>query len=123
MPGPQVRVEGARELRKTLRKAGVDVADLKRANAEAAAYVATASFGSARHKSGRMAGASKGNRAVGRAVVSNRLIYAPIQHWGWAGHGISADPWLSETAQRTEPTWLNFFMANLEQILDQIQGA
>ena len=123
MAGAQVRVEGAKELRRTLRKAGIDVADLKTANAQAAAYVATASRGAARHRTGRMAASVRGNRAQARAVVTSRLIYAPVQHFGWPGHHISPDPWVTETAQRTEPTWLDMYMRDLERVLDGIQGA
>lgn len=113
-------------LRKTLRQAGLSLADLKTANAKAAAIVADAGRASAPRKTGRLAASVRGNRAVGRAVVSAgnaRVPYALPVHWGWPKHGIAAQPWLSEAAVSTESQWLPAYEEDIRQIVSQVQGA
>jgi hypothetical protein len=121
-----VRVEGARELRRTLKRAGVSVEDLKDAHAAAGNIVAAAGRGSAPNRSGRLAGTVRASRAAASATVragGGRVPYAGVIHWGWPGHHITAQPWLSEAATRTEPAWLAAYEAGVAKVLDTIRGA
>jgi hypothetical protein len=44
-------------------------------------------------------------------------------HWGWPRRGIAAQPWLSEAATSTEDRWQGVYLAEVEKILQQIEGA
>lgn len=120
--GPAVRVEGLRELKRTMRAAGVDMADLKEATSTAAATVATYSMARAPHRSGRLAGSIKGNKAMNRATVGSRLVYGGPIHWGWPGHNIAAQPFIADAAAATEPIWVAAYQAEIDKILGKIHG-
>lgn len=120
--GPAVRVEGLRELKRTMRQAGADMADLKEATAAAARTVATASIARAPHRTGRLAGSVKGNKAMNRATVGSRLVYGGPIHWGWPGHNIAPQPFIADAAAATEPIWVAAYMAEIDKILGKVHG-
>lgn len=126
MGGPVVQVEGARELRATMRKAGEDMTDLKDANAAVAAMVAVAAAGRAPHRSGALASSIRGNRAVGSAVVKvgrASVPYAGPVHWGWPARRIAAQPFAVDAAHETEPAWTETYFRAIERILSNVRGA
>lgn len=123
---PVVRVEGAQQLRRTLRAAGAELTDLKDANQAAAAYVAAVARPSAPRRSGRLGASVRGNRAAGRARVSaggSALPYAGVIHWGWPDRNIQPQPWISEAAERTQPAWLSIYHKDVQQALNKVKGA
>lgn len=120
--GPMVRVDGLRELKRTMRAAGADLADLKEATAAAGATVAQAAIARAPHKSGRLAASIKSNRAMNVATVGSRLVYGGPIHWGWPGHNIAATPFIADAATATEPVWTAAYLANIDAILGKIHG-
>lgn len=119
-----VRVEGARELRRTLKAAGQDVQDLKDAHAGAGSIV----IGAARppHRSGRLAASQRaGATATAATVRAGRksVPYAQVIHWGWGKRHIAANPWLSRAARDTEPAWTRLYEDAVERVLHRIRGA
>jgi hypothetical protein len=121
-----VRVEGARELRRTLKRAGVSVEDLKDANQAAGNIVAAAGRVSAPRRTGALPSSVRASRAAASATVragGARTPYAGVIHWGWPAHGISAQPWLSEAATSTESAWTAAYEAGVEKLLATIKGA
>jgi phage gpG-like protein len=123
MPGPQVRVEGLPQLKASMRKAGLDMADLKEATSRAAQVVQAASRSSAPHRSGALAGSITASKGANKAIVGSRLVYGNPIHWGWAAHNISAQPFISEAGRATEGQWLQAYEQELQQILDRVTGA
>ena len=124
--GPVVEVEGARELRASLAKAGADLNDLSAAHAEVATYVAAAAQGRAPKLTGTLAATIRGNKAKTSAVVKAggaKSPYAGPIHWGWPGHNIAANPFMSNAATETEPTWLDMYFQAMEDIVEKIKGA
>jgi phage gpG-like protein len=122
----QIQVKGARELRRTLKRAGVSIEDLKDANAAAGSIVVAAGRTTAPRRSGRLAGSIRASRAAASATVragGASVPYAGVIHWGWPGHHISARPWLSEAATSTESAWLAAYEAGVEKVLATIKGA
>jgi hypothetical protein len=118
-------IAGLKTLVKTLRAAGDDLSDLKDANAKAAALVASAATAAAPRRTGRLAGTGRGNRAAGKAEIifgGARARYAPVVHWGWPKRRIAPDEFASRAAQRTEPQWVEFYAADIQKIIDNIQG-
>ena len=121
-----VRVEGARELRRTLKDASHSLDNLKDAHAAAGAIVVPEAKAGAPVVSGRLAGSvrSTGTQtaAVVRAGYASVPYAAPI-HWGWAKRGIKARPFISQAAVRTQPRWLEAYHKAVQHILDKVKGA
>lgn len=121
-----VEVEGARELRRTLKRAGDDLGDLKDANQRAGQFVANAGSQRAPHLTGALAGALRASRVAGGATIragSASVPYAGPIHWGWPAHNIKAQPFLSDAATETEPEWLPIYEEDIAKIVDRIEGA
>lgn len=126
MVAPVVRVEGLRDLSRAMRRADADLAELKDANARAAAYVAAVAAARAPHRTGRLAASVRGNRAQGAAVVRGggaRVPYAGPIHWGWPARKIAARTFVVDAARDTESTWLGFYQQDLEKIIDKLGNA
>lgn len=120
-----VRVEGAARLRRTLRKAGHDLAQLKAAHKEAATIAADKARQDAPRQSGDLAGTIRAAGTNTAAIVRagfKAIPYGPVIHWGWPGHNITANPFLTEAAQETEPQWFAVYDQALDQALSQVKG-
>lgn len=125
MPTPNVTIEGLPRLRRALREAGANLDDLKDANAAAGALVAGAAAARAPRRSGRLAASIRSSRAVGRASVlagGASVPYAGPIHWGWAAHGIEAQPFATAAATATESAWLPIYERDLQRVLDTANG-
>ena len=122
---PVVQVEGARELRRTLKAAGDDLSDLTKVNATVSRYVALRGAAMAPRRSGALAGSVRGNSAKASAIVRGggaRIPYAGVIHWGWPAHHISSQPFLVNAAHETEPTWTKYYLREVERIMSHIHG-
>lgn len=125
-----VKIEGARQLRRTLKDAGDDLNDLKEVNRAAAAIAANRAKTWAPRKSGRLAGTvrSSGTKTAGIVRAGNNrktasgVPYANPIHWGWPSRNIKANPFLSYSAQATEPRWLKLYENYIEKTLSKIRG-
>lgn len=130
-------IEGAAQLRRTLRRAGDDLTDLKKANLKAAQIAAVASAALAPAKSGRLKTTirASGTKTAGilRAGTA-RAPYANAIHWGrkyWPNRDspkrrrsvVRPNPFLSDGAQNSEGQWLPVYMDELEEIIYRIEGA
>lgn len=121
-----MRVVGADKLRAALRRVGDDLTDGKEVHL-AIAQVVTRAAQPPRGESGRTAaslrpGATKRASIVraGRASAP----YVPRDHYGDPPGGpIKANPWLSEAAQQTEPTWFALYTKYVERSISKIRGA
>lgn len=120
-----IRVEGAKELRRTLKRAGDDLGDLKSAHAEAAGIVTAASRMRAPKRTGRLAASVRGSGAATTATIRagrSSVPYAGPIHWGWPARNIPANPFIANAAQDTEPVWARRYEAAVEKILHRIKG-
>ena len=100
---PAVQVEGAKELRRALRRMGADLKDLSKINREAADTVAGDARGRAPRLTGHLAGSVKASATKTRAVVSagsRRVVYAGPIHFGWPARHIEAQPFLYTALDR-----------------------
>jgi hypothetical protein len=121
---PALRVDGARQLRAALKRAGVDVQDLKAAHLAVAKLVKASADPRAPRRTGRLAGTTKayGTQAGARVQAGRKAVpYAGPIHWGWPRRNIRPQPWLWDAAQRTEPAWSREYLAALETIIDTIE--
>jgi hypothetical protein len=120
-----IKVEGGRNLRRTMKRAGVDLGQLKDAHAAAGNIVVGASRVSGPVRSGALVGSLRASKAVASATVragGARVPYANVIHWGWPGHNIAAHPWVSDAAQATEPEWSAAYLAAVDRVLATIRG-
>ncbi|CAB0660738.1 hypothetical protein [Corynebacterium diphtheriae] len=121
----QAHVEGAARLRRTLKKAGGDLDDLKEANRRAAKAIKPIAEGMAPVLTGRLqasirVGATRkaGILRAGRKTVA----YAGPVHWGWPAHGIKANPFMSNAAIRNQHVWEKEYIAALEAAIRKVKG-
>lgn len=121
-----VRVEGASRLRRTLRDAGDDLTDLKDAHRAAALIAARAAVRFVPWRTGRLAGSIgwRGTASAGtiRAGTRSRVPYAGPIHWGWPKRGIEPQPFLTDGAQASEPTWLPVFEKTIDKAISKVKG-
>ncbi|MDK4252603.1 hypothetical protein NLL32_00740 [Corynebacterium propinquum] len=134
-PQATVYVDGARELRRSLKKAGLDVRDdLKDAHRAAANHVlvrsrqivpvAPLSMTSA--VPGLLRDSLRPGATQTAAIVragKKRVPYAGPIHWGWKARKIKPSLYLTRAAKDTEPTWVQEYLAKFESIIDKIEGA
>jgi len=122
---PAVEVEGLRNLRRTLKAAGVSLQDLKDAHAEVARVVQAAAAPHTPHRTGRLAGSLRGSGTQTAAVVragGASVPYAGPIHWGWPNKHIAAQPWIYDAAVASQDAWTGRYLAALEHIIDTIEG-
>lgn len=120
-----IQVQGAKELRATLKRAGEDLGDLKAAHAEAAQLVTGVSRARAPKRSGRLASNVRGSGAATAATIrvgGASVPYAGPIHYGWPAHNIEPQPFITEAAQSTEPAWVALYDRAVEKILDRVKG-
>lgn len=125
-----LKIEGARQLRRTLREAGSDLTDLKAANAQAASIVSSRAKSWAPTRTGRLQSSvrSSGTKTAGIVRAGNNrksksgVPYAAPIHWGWKARNIKANPFLSYSAQATESTWIRLYEQLVNKALSKIKG-
>jgi len=122
---PTVQVLGAKELRKTLKQAGEDLGDLKDVHQAVGNMIVSVARGLAPSRTGALAGSIRAGRLAGGVTVragSGSIPYAGPIHWGWPARGIKAQPFLSDAATTTESQWVELYQAEVEKILDRVEG-
>ena len=125
-----LKIEGGRQLRRTLREAGDDLTDLKDANAQAASIVSNRAKSWAPARTGRLQSSvrSSGTKTAGIVRAGNNrkskngVPYAAPIHWGWKSRNIKANPFLSYSAQATESTWIRLYEQLVNKTLSKVKG-
>lgn len=124
--GATVKVEGAKELRRTLKAAGADMSDFTAANRAAAALAAAAAAARAPRRTGRLAASVRAGASRTEGVIRSggaRVPYAGPIHWGWPARKIRANPFATMAASATEPQWVPIYEARLAAIISKVRGA
>ena len=120
-----VQVQGARQLRSTMRKAGADMTQLNDTHRAVSGYVAAQGQVRAPKRTGRLAGSVRGSAARTAATVragGARVPYAGVIHYGWERRNIRPQPFLTDAAHDTEPVWLHMYYQKVKQILGTVKG-
>jgi hypothetical protein len=119
----RVEVHGLARLVSTMRRAGVDLADMKQANARAGEIVAVAGRQAVPRRTGALGAtirpANQARKAVVRAGGSG-LRYARFAEFG--SKKIRAYHYLYGSAVRTQPQWVDAYEADLARIIATIKG-
>lgn len=122
---PVVEVEGARQLRATLKRAGDDLGDLAATHAEIGRLVASVGRTGAPKRTGRLAGSVRASGTKTTATVragGASIPYAGPIHYGWAAHNISPNPFLTSAAHNTESIWTRIYLNAVDRILSKVKG-
>jgi len=124
--GVTFQVVGLAELSRTMKRAGVDITELKDANTRAAQIVADRASTLAPRRSGRLAGNVRTAKQVARARImagSAAVPYAGPIHWGWPARHIDANPFISNAAVETQDEWLAVYLEDIQTALDKVTAA
>lgn len=119
----KIEVRGGRRFRSTLRRAGVDLGQLRAAHLGAAQVVTAAA--SPPRRSGRLAATVRAAGTTTAAIVRAGFASVPYAgpiHWGWPSRSIAAQPFLSEAAQSTEAVWAAVYTTEVQKIIDKVKG-
>jgi hypothetical protein len=130
MPRASFTVNGSSTLARTLRKAGVDIKELKPVNREAAEIAATEAREAAPVVSGRLRNSIRVGatnragviRAGNNRSTSSGVPYAGPYHWGWPSRGIAAHPFIATAARQTEPRWRALYERFTNRVLNKVKG-
>lgn len=122
MADVQVELRGVSRLRGTLERAEREIADMARANQDAAQIIASAAAARAPRVTGRLAGSLTGSRLKARATVTSTAPYAIVITEGYPPHNIAANPFVEAAATETQDQWMRSYDVELQRIADTIQG-
>jgi hypothetical protein len=120
-----VKVEGGARLRRTLKRAGVDLADLKAAHIAVAETVITAQKPTVPRRTGLLSATVRSAKQQNQAIVyagKAAVPYANAVHWGNKKANIKSNPWLWEAARRSEPQWLAEYEREIIRIIGSVKG-
>jgi hypothetical protein len=120
--GAALEIKGLYRLRSSMKKAGVDMSDMKAANVKAATTVRNRGQTTAPRRSGNLADTMKTPRTVARARVVSKVVYAGPIHWGWPKRHIRARPFLWNAARDTREQWLADYTDDMVKITHGIKG-
>lgn len=119
------RVEGAKRLRATLRKAGDDLQGMKRLHSDIASSVARKARANAPKRTGRLKSTVRSTGTKNAAIVRagfKKVPYANPIHWGWPRHGITPNRFVLNAARSTESTWLSHYSKEIKNIIATVKG-
>lgn len=118
-------MDGARDLRRTLKEAGGDLSELKAANRAAADVVAAAAITRAPKRTGRLASAIRpgASQRAGTVKYGRKAVpYAgPIQ-WGWPARGLKGTFYVTKAAAETESTWIAAYVNHMNKTIEKVHG-
>lgn len=128
MPAPTVEVNGARDLRRALRLAGVklDQDALKKAHLEAAEIVARQARYEVPVDTGKLAGTIRAAGTKTKGVVRAgfaRVPYAGPIHFGWPARNIAPQPFLYEAADQRVAEVVVVYGARVREIAAEITSS
>ena len=116
-------MEGARELRAALKKAGDDASDLKDLHKEVGDLVAGEAKTIVPRRSGTLAGTIRASRAKGAALVragTSGIPYAGVIHFGWPGHNIEPQPFLYDAVDARKDEVIRLYEERVAEIAAKV---
>lgn len=121
------RVEGVRELRAALRQMGDDLEEMRTVNNRVGDYVGATAAQRAPRRSGMLAASWRPANSKTEAAVrfgGAAVPYANAVHWGTGPrpgrrgpHNITPNRFATEAAAATEPTWGNWYLEFIDDVM------
>ena len=116
-----VQVRGAKQLSRALKKAGVQIKDLKDANQKVADVVVRAATPITPRATGRLVGSIRSARQQSAAVVragGGSVGYPRYVEYGTRKMG--ARPYLTAGMANSQSRWMDVYMGELQRLMDQV---
>jgi HK97 gp10 family phage protein len=120
-PTTRIQVRGAKQLSRALKKAGVQIKDLKDANQRVADVVARTATPLTPRATGRLAGSIRSARQQSAAVV--RAGGGSIRYARFVEYGTSKMParsYLYRAAGDSHDQWMDVYYTELQRLMDQV---
>jgi carbon monoxide dehydrogenase subunit G len=114
-----IKINGLREVVRSLNQYAGAVDDMKEANSKISAKVAQDAVSISPKKSGDLARSIKGNRAKEKVQIKaggTRVPYAGVIEYGWPARNIEAEPYLRRAAYNNIKYTIEQYDANLESL-------
>lgn len=124
----EIRLEGGRKFRSTLKQAGIKLDDLKAVHGQVAQIVVPAARARTPvgpptvHLRDTIRGSGTRTAAIVRAGNNTRVRYAGPIHWGWFRRHIQPQPFLSRGARDSEGRWLPVYINYMQAAVQLIEG-
>jgi HK97 gp10 family phage protein len=118
--GVQVKIKGLSQLTRSLRKAGVQINDMKAANAKTGSVVVQAARPITPHATGALAGSIRPAQRQSGVIVragGGAVRYARYVEYGTRKMG--ARSYLIRAANDSQPRWLDVYAVELQRLMDQ----
>lgn len=118
-----VKIEGLKQLQSSLKEIDKDLGKLpQKVNKKAAEKVATTSKGIAPHRSGDLAASVRPTASGTSAYVRTGLVYSAVIHWGWPGHNIKPQSFMSEALDQDFDEIVDLYVDEINHVLGQLKG-
>ena len=118
-----VKVTGAAELRRALRRMGDDLADLKAVHREASEMVAGEARSGAPVLTGRLRKTIRSGATKTRAYVSagrKAVPYAAPIHFGWPARNIEAQPFLYDASDAKAEDVAALYIKRVDELVRRV---
>jgi hypothetical protein len=109
-----------------MKRAGIDLSDLKAANERVGELVARAAAPRGPLRTGKLTATLRAAKAAGRARVlagSAAVPYAGPIHWGWEARHIAPQPFIADAARSTESAWLGEYESAIADVIRKVESA
>jgi HK97 gp10 family phage protein len=120
----EIRVEGTRELIKSLRAVNQDLPrELTKLHKELAEPLAEQMRSSAPSRSGQLASSirAQGGQRYARVAAGKKAVpYAGPIHWGWPARNIEAQPFMATILEDRADQTTDHYLELLDQFLDRV---
>ena len=120
MARPEIKVEGARELRKALKNVEDGTADLKSVHADAAHVVELRATQIVPRKTGRLAESIRSTGQARQGVVragKASVPYAGPIHFGWPAHNIAPQPFLYDALDQRATEVIDLYQQRVDKLI------
>ena len=117
----ELRVEGLGKLTRALKKAGVEIQDLKAANSRVGAIVVTAARPITPHRTGALANSIKPAQRQSGVIIragGGRIRYAKFVEYGTSR--MQARSYLVKAAHDSQPHWLDQYEIELIRVMGSV---
>ena len=120
---PAVRVEGAAEFRRAMKRMGADLSDLTAINKAAAQKVAETARDKVPVLSGALESSIKAGATRTRGSVragSRSVPYAGPIHFGWPARNISPQPFIYEALDERKRDVIDAYEQHIEALVEKV---
>lgn len=125
MSRAKLEIEGLARLTRTLRQAGLDLDDIKEAHRHAAQAVLTVAHPRTPRLYGELRATLRVSSNANAGTVkagSRKVVYSGVTHWGTPHKRQRAQPWISVSAQQSEPMWIKWYEREMHDAIRQVKG-